>query len=215
MAYEDERIRERVHMLMHREGLSQRELADRIGKRPAHLSQILTGQRKVPRSLTNDILNAFPNLNRDWFVFGEGAMYEGEERLCDALPQDTRPRLPKFVSDCHLEDYYNGEKRVLCQEKPIVEQFCDYDFSLILKNDRMSPKYNRGDELFFKKATIKEWGNDYLLDTDEGPKFKKILPGKNGDYRCVSYNREEYPEFTIPGNMVKGFYKLVGVLRIL
>lgn len=201
-------------MLMHREGLSQRELADRIGKRPAHLSQILTGQRKVPRSLTNDILNAFPNLNRNWVVFGEGAMYDGEEELTKVFDHVTRPRLPKAMNCGHISDYYDGDKRYLCQEHEIIKQFSDYDFSLILKNTRMTPKYERGDELFFKKVTIIEWGNDYLLDTAEGPKFKKVYD--DGDcVRCVSYNAKEFPEFCIPKNMIFGYYKLIGVLRIL
>ena len=63
----------------------------------------------------------------------------------------------------------------MCQEKPIITQFVDYDFSLILKNNRMSPKYDRGDELFFRKSEIIEWGNDYLIDTAEGAKFKKWI----------------------------------------
>ena len=78
----------------------------------------------------------------------------------------------------------------------------------------MSPKYERGDELFFKKSTIVEWGNDYLIDTSEGAKFKKILPDGEG-IRCVSYNKEEFPEFIMPKNMIFGYYRLVGVLRIL
>ena len=78
----------------------------------------------------------------------------------------------------------------------------------------MSPRYDRGDELFFKKSTIIEWGNDYLIDTPEGPKFKKIIDDGNS-VRCISYNKEEFPEFPVPKNMILGYYRLVGVLRIL
>jgi phage repressor protein C with HTH and peptisase S24 domain len=113
-----------------------------------------------------------------------------------------------------------GKKRVLCQERPIITQFSDYDFSLILKNNRMSPKYERGDELFFKKARFPEWGNDFLLDTDDGAKFKRIYQAKDpktGEdcIRCVSYNKDEFPDFLIPEKYVHGFYRCVGVLRIL
>lgn len=105
-------------------------------------------------------------------------------------------------------------KRELCMEKPVVSQFSDYDFSLILKNTRMTPKYDRGDELFFKKASYPEWGNDFLLDTSDGPKFKRIYD--NGDsVRCVSYNKEEYPDFEVPKKFIYGYYRCVGVLKIL
>ena len=214
MIYEEEQMRQRITSLIHREGLTQREFANKIGRLPANLSQILNGDRHIPRSLAADIVKAFPKVRKDWLVFGEGEMYEGEltESFRDIL--DTRPRLPKSMSAGHLEDYYMGSKRAECQEKPIITQFSDYDFSLILKNNRMSPKYERGDELFFKKSTIIEWGNDYLLDTSEGAKFKKILPDEEG-IKCVSYNKEEFPEFFVPKSMIFGYYRLVGVLRIL
>lgn len=214
LAFEDDQMRERIIKLIHREGLSQREFANKIGRRPPNLSKILTGELKVPRNLANEILKAYPGLSRDWLIFGEGTMYPEEEEGAVAFPINTRPRLPKSLSGGNLEQYYKGSMRTLCQEKPIITQFADYDFSIILKNTRMSPKYDRGDELFFKYVTIKEWGNDYLLDTKEGPKFKKIYD--NGStVRCVSYNKEEFPEFEIPKKMIIGYYKLVGVLRIL
>jgi hypothetical protein len=214
MIYEEEQMRQRIISLIHREGLMQREFANKIGRLPSNLSQILSGERHIPRTLGTEIVKAFPNVRKDWLVFGEGEMYNGDSATEYKCPTDTRPRLPKSMSAGHLEDYYMGAKRAECQEKPIITQFSDYDFSLILKNNRMSPKYERGDELFFKKSTIIEWGNDYLLDTSEGAKFKKIIPDEEG-IRCVSYNKEEFPEFIVPKNMIFGYYRLVGVLRIL
>lgn len=219
MIYEDNLMRERIHKLIHREGITQREFANRIDRIPSNLSLILTGKRKIPRSLVNEILKAFPDVSRDWLEFGEGPMYEHEKDKAFDFPTDTRPRLPKSISRGPLEDYFRGEKRSLCQEKQIITQFSEYDFSIILKNDRMLPTYRPGDELFFKESTIYEWGNDYLLDTKEGPKFKKVLPYVDEDgkeyFKCVSYNKEKYPDFYITKDFVVGHYKLVGVLRIL
>lgn len=212
MKYEEDRMRERIQKLMHREGISQREFAERIGRLPANISQILTGERHIPRTFGNEVIKAFQNVNRNWLMFGEEPMYKDDKVVETSV--DTRPRLPKSGSGGHLEDYYMGEKRSLCQEKPIINQFSDYDFSLIVKNSRMSPKYERGDELFFKRSTIIEWGNDYLVDTSEGPKFKRIFD--EGDkIRCVSYNHTEYPDFEIPKDLIFGYYRLVGALRIL
>lgn len=214
MIYEDNLMRERIQKLMHREGITQREFANRIGRIPSNVSLILTGERKIPRTFTNEVLEAFPGVRRDWLVFGDGQMYENEDTNVHDTPSHTRPRLPKSVSRGPLDDYYKGSKRTLCQEKPIITQFSEYDFSIILKNTRMAPKYERGDELFFKYVTLPEWGNDYLIDTKEGPKFKKIFDN-GATVRCVSYSKEEFPDFEVPKDMIFGFYKLVGVLRIL
>lgn len=214
--YEENQLRERINNLIHQENHTQRSFSIAIGRVPNNVHQILSGERHFPRGFCSDILKAFPNVNKEWLFFGEGTMY-GKPGQKSAAPIiiDTRPRLPKSLSGGHLYDYYGGgDKRNQCQEKPVITQFADYDFTLILKNNRMSPKYDRGDELAFKKSTIIEWGNDYLLDTSEGPKFKKIYDEKDC-VRCVSYNREEYPEFSVPKNLIFGYYRLVGVLRIL
>lgn len=208
-------VRERIHQIIHREKLSPRAFAIEIGKEPSNIYSILSGKRGIPKGFLSAVIEAFPQINQEWLMFGDGSMYKGEDTQ-SGHPSDTRPRLPKSMSGGHLEDFYKGEKRVLCQEKPIITQFADYDFTLILKNNRMSPKYDRGDEIAFKKSNpdIIEWGNDYLLDTEDGPKFKKIMD--DGEYvKCLSYNKEDYPPFTIPKNLIFGYYRCVGVLRIL
>ena len=206
-------MRERIHKLMHREGVSQSEFANSIGKPQSNISKILRGERHIPKGFSAEILKAFPNIRKEWLLFGEGAMYEDGDCMIE-LPSDTKPRLPRTLSEGHLQDYFEGQKRSLCQEKRIVTQFPEYDFSLFLKTDRMSPNYRRGDELFFKKTAIIEWGGDYLLDTAEGPKFKKIYQEPDS-IRCVSYNKDIYPDFIVPRDLIFGFYKCVGMLRIL
>ena len=213
MVYEESLILDRIHQLIHRLCMNPRSFAIAIGKQPSNIYKILAGGRGIPKGFTSAILQKFPNVNKDWLLFGEGTMLTDDEPKAE-YPKDTRPRLPKSFSGGHLIDYYEGDKRPLCQEKPIITQFADYDFTLILKNNRMSPKYDRGDEIAFKKSTIIEWGNDYLLDTAEGPKFKKIYD--DGEcVKCVSYNKEEYPDFLVPKNLIYGYYRCVGVLRIM
>ena len=213
MEYKENQLRERMQSLIHKEGLTPRAFALKIGKQPNNIYQTLNGERHFPRGFEDAVLKAFPKLNKDWLYFGEGTMYQDDETV-KVLPIGTKPRLPRVLSEGHLSDYFMGEKRDLCMEKPIVTQFPDYDFSLFLKTDRMAPNYRRGDELFFKRTQIIEWGSCYLVDTAEGPKFKRIYEEKDS-IKCVSYNREEYPDFSIPRNLIYAFYKCVGFLRIL
>lgn len=218
---QDVERRKRIDRLIETEGLSQREFAKKIGYSYSNLNKIMNGFRNVPNSLPSKIVETYTEVRLDWLLYGEGEMYEKEQFVADkeALKQHmaklpTRPRLPKSMSECNIEQYYEGNMRVLCQEKPIVYQFTDYDFSLIMKNNRMTPKYFRGDELFFKKARFPEWGDDFLLDTVDGPKFKRIYD--NGDsVICKSYNEAEYPPFEVPKDLICGYYRCVGVLRIL
>lgn len=228
---QDEERRARISRLIETEGLSQRQFALKIGENYGNFNKIMNGARSVPNSLPSKIVEIFSEVRLDWLLYGEGEVYEKDQHLVnqvalrehmEKLP--TRPRLPRNMSEGHIEQYFgNGEKRKLCREKPIVAEFSDYDFSLIMKNARMSPKYIPGDELYFKKAKYPEWGNEFLVDNDDGPKFKKIYPDTMKDekgetieaVRCVSCDREKYPDFWIPMSIVHGFYRCVGMKRVL
>lgn len=233
----DKRRSERIERLIETEGLSKRAFAQKIGYSYSNLNKILKGERKVPNGLPTKIVEAYKDIRLDWLLFGEGEMYVRDQHLTDKtairehmykLP--TKPRLPKFMSEGRVVDYYKGKSRLLCTERPIIYNLVDYDFSLILKSNRMSPKYERGDELFFKETNIiidgenpewcmePEWGEEFLLDTDTGLRFKRIYPAtdKNGEecIRCVSYNRDEYPDFLVPRKSIHAIYRFVGALRI-
>ena len=211
MSYKDEQIRKRIKKLMHREGLNQSQFAEKIGKAQPQVSNIMTGKDKISDNFLEDIYKAFPEIPDGWLT-------EDVSNIVLTSQEETRPRLPKTFMQGNIEDFLD-KHRDQCQEKKIITQFADYEFTLILKNDRMSPKYNRGDELAFRKSSIIEWGNDYLLDTDEGPKFKRIFKETDEDgeimVRCVSYNKNDYPDFSIPYEKIYEFYKCVGVIRVL
>lgn len=150
MVHEEDLLRERIHTLIHRENISRREFAIKVGKPVSNIYEILSGKRGIPKGLSTDIFTAFPQVNKDWLLFGEGSMYDGDE-TANALPKDTRPRLPRVLSEGHLVDYFEGEKRSLCQEKPIIKQFPDitlytarYSFGSIAANELDIPEQTIG-----------------------------------------------------------------------
>ena len=218
MYYDDEQIRKRILKFMHQNSLTQLEFAKKIGKAQPSVSDILRSKRGITDDFLDSIISAFPNVDKEWLIYG--GKTEPTEKVANkkSYPTDTRPRLPKTFAEGNIEDFLDNH-RDQCQEKPVNPLFADYEFTLILKNDRMQPKYQRGDELAFRKSSIVEWGNDYLLDTDEGPKFKRVYLETDEDgnkfVRCVSYNKEGYPDFEIPYDKIYEFYKCVGLSRVL
>jgi hypothetical protein len=224
-AINNDAIRDRIQRLIDYEGISQAEFATKIGKDKSYFSRILSGARAVPRGFCESILDAYDNVNKEWLIFGEGNMFDD---AYEKMVNDMRPRMPMNVSGRHISDYLEGTMRVMCDERPVIKQFPDYDFTLVLKNDSMAPKYERGDEIALKKLSVIEysrnasvidtksieWGHDYLIDTcSHGPRFKKLY--EKGNYFLLrSYDSDGFPDFLVPKSDVCAIYRVVGMIRV-
>lgn len=217
---EDE-MRERIRKIMQMEGLSNKEFAERIGVIPQNLSQALSGNRSVPKTMPANICEVFPEIRKEWLLWGEGEMYKSEQQAANAelLIEEaakvvTKPRLPITAAAGHLSDYLGGVLAHECEQVPVMRSIPDYDFSMIVKGDSMEPKFEGGDEIALKEvhSTI-EWGKAYVLATRDGVVLKRLFPADHG-FRCVSYNHEEYPDFIVDEDDVFGKYRVVGLIRV-
>lgn len=214
----EEGLVERIQQLMDLSGENRKQFASKIGYDVSNFSQIMNGNRSVPRSLINKIADYYPELDRGWLYEGIGDRPTIHANDIPGFGNDEqrkafRPRLPISASAGKLSVYLDGYMRSECEEMPIVRSFPDYDFTMFIKGNSMEPKYESGDEIALKAATIIEWGKDYVLATEDGAIFKKIYD-EGDSIRCVSYNHEEYPDFLVPKNAIYGYYRFVGLIRI-
>lgn len=77
---------ERIRKIMEDTQMTQQEFAVKLGISPASLSGILNGRSEPTRKHAEAIHRAFPRINVNWLMFGEGEMFtpsasssEGEE----------------------------------------------------------------------------------------------------------------------------------------
>lgn len=155
------------------------------------------------------IKKAFPQINLDWLITGEGNMTLSES----ACNEQTRPRIPMTVAAGTLNGFGDAVLSHQCEQVPVVKMLPDYDYTMIVKGDSMEPKFEGGDEIAIKRvSSIIEWGKPYVLDTRDGAILKRLYDA--GDkYRCVSYN-SEYSDIEVPKDDVFGVYRVVGLIRI-
>ena len=205
-----EGLEERIQRIMDYVGENKRQFAQRIGYQSQNLGAALKGQRSVSPGLLEKITKAFPEINREWLYWDNGEMVNK-----DILSEQAhlRPRLPVSAAAGKLGAYINGVKASDCEMMPIIKNFPSYDFTMFIQGNSMEPYFLSGDEIALSRASIIQWGKEYVLDTEEGAVFKKIY--EDGDnIRCVSYNKEEYHDFLVPKTMIYGFYKVVGMIRV-
>jgi transcriptional regulator with XRE-family HTH domain len=71
-------MEDRLLKLLDTEQLTSAKFADAIGVQRSSVSHILSGRNKPSFDFLQKTLKAFPMLNADWLILGEGNMYDGD-----------------------------------------------------------------------------------------------------------------------------------------
>ena len=204
--------------------VSQKEVAKKLGTTQGTLSKITRGvllpsdelsERMAKVWNVDNFMEMVTEARRgDALKVLRNAKSKQEVNTEDVIKLPTKPRLPVSASAGSLSQYSQGVLLEQCEQMPIIRNFPDYDYTMFIKGNSMEPKYESGDEIAIKKAEfVIEWGKDYVLDTEDGVIFKKIYD-EGANIRCVSYNHDEYPDFLVPKEIIFGFYKFVGLVRV-
>lgn len=104
-----EDMKERIRMIMESQQMSQLEFAKTLGIPPSTLSSIFTGRTNPTNKHTQAIHKAFPSVNINWLMFGEGKMLSeivdatvesASSGASDMLfPASTEQPVPSLFSD--------------------------------------------------------------------------------------------------------------------
>ena len=73
-------MQDRIRQIMDHYGLSQQNCASRLGVAPATISSIFTGRTNPTNKHVQAIHKAFPEIDTNWLMFGEGEMMTSLER---------------------------------------------------------------------------------------------------------------------------------------
>lgn len=170
----------------------------------------------------NIVLSEYPDINRDWLVYGEGEMFKSEashESQQDGGLPHGLPLIPISVvagfsgtdnggitlNDCTLYD---------------VPEFAQAkaDFLIRVSGSSMYPKYSSGDVLACRKIneiTFIQWGKVYVIDSRQGQMVKRLMPAEGDDdnLMCVSDN-DKYPPFKLSKSEIRSLSIVVGVIRM-
>lgn len=128
----------------------------------------------------------------------------------------TRPRVPLTAAAGSLSGDSIGVTLEQCEQMPLIHQIPSYDFTMFIKGDSMSPRFESGDEIACRhidQSRFIQWGKVHVLDTTQGFVIKRVYEDGN-KIRCVSYN-PEYADFSIPKEDILSMSLVVGVVSIM
>ena len=115
-----------------------------------------------------------------------------------------------FTSDVSIMEYE-------C-EHYIIPDFKGADFLIRVKGDSMQPTYYSGDLVACQKIPMNDiffqWNKTYVLDTNQGPIIKRVLPGKDEDHICIVSDNTKYPPFELEKSYLHAIALVRGIIRL-
>lgn len=80
-------MKDRIRLIQNKTQMSQQDFAKAIGVAPGSLSSVYSGRTEPSTNFVKGIHAAFPDINTNWLIFGEGEMNMSAEES----PQNTLP----------------------------------------------------------------------------------------------------------------------------
>lgn len=168
----------------------------------------------------NNVLTAFPELNREWLLYGEGDMLSStssaqpqpsvkNERVVDDEAYKV-PLVPISALGGSLNDFNTAVCRDDCET--VISPIKDIDMAIKISGDSMEPEYPSDSQVFVKKVNERaflEWGRVYVLNTCNGIVIKRLMPTNDPNtVLCESIN-PKYPPFEVNLENVNGVYRVI------
>lgn len=193
-------------------GLTQVEVAERLGVTKAYINAIFTGRSNIGKKVADKIEKEF-GISAAWLLTGKG------NYLLDDFQKGTIgiPLVPIDAVGGALSGTDAQFTKYDC-EQYIVPIFKGADFLIRVQGDSMQPKYTAGDIVACKIVPLDklwfQWGKTYVLDTRQGALIKRLEPsGSDGFISIHSYN-EAYKPFDLPVEEINGVALVVGTIRV-
>ena len=206
-------------------GLTQDALAEYLGVSKQFISNVETGRAPMPKDKMEKLLT-----NPEWSM----EKYTELVAKYESALQKMREHEPQKEKESEPDDQPNRVRLIPYEARggmigDFVDGVCDYDcemvispikgvdFAMTVTGDSMMPEYTPGDRILIKRidpTIFVEWGRVYVLDTPNGAVIKQVLKTEDSDIvECVSLN-PDYQSFTIPVNMIRGWYRVLMVMSM-
>lgn len=218
---EESTVKSRLLEYLKYKRISQIEFTKSIDVSSTYIGAMRKG---IPASKLKRIITLYPDLNRDWLLYGEGEMIldpEEENKKRQMQHGYETLLLPVSAFAGNLQMWSESVSPHQCQK--IISPVYDADFAIPVKGDSMEPRFHDGSVILIKRINEKAfipWGNPMVLDTENGVLIKNIYPDdhevKNGEdeYLIAKSLNPNYPPLRIPTSSIYGLYRVMGSMDI-
>ena len=169
----------------------------------------------IKKSIASDtimkISKAYPELNIDWLLEGEGEMIKNVSDKEEST--FFIPLMPVVATGGVLTEFSEGVIPHNCEH--IRSPFDHADIAVPVRGDSMAPEYPNGSIVFVKRINpnaFVEWGKVYVLCTCNGNIVKEVHPANDSQHIvCRSLNTfHPVADFTVDTADIYSWWIVLG-----
>ena len=217
----------RVKLIRKALGLTQEQLAQRLGIGKTALSMIETGKTRLS-SRNRNILVQELNVNPEWIEDGKGDMFNAEPNLTNAFTHRTDNSLPlqsvplySIEGTAGLVPLFNDRESWTPVNYIHIPNLPKCDGAIYVVGDSMYPLLKSGDIVLYKQLHDIDdifWGDMYLLSIDiDGEEYVTVKyihkSEREGCIKLVSQN-PHHADKDIEVNRVRALAVVKASIRI-
>lgn len=185
-------------------------------------------------TITSDVIekvtSAYPNLNLDWLITGEGPMLKSEVSTTPTAPTPPNNNnavayklVPLLnldaVGGIHSPNIVSGDNEYPDQLIPFTDAQ-EGDVALTVSGESMSPTCPPGSRVLIRQ--VPQWreyfgyGNIFVLLLTDGRRILKEVqkyPEDSQNYILCRSHNERFPEEELPKNMISSVWKVIKILN--
>lgn len=210
-------IKERIIEYCEKSNISVRQFEIKSKMSNGYVSSI---RKSLGLGKLENVLNAFPDLSREWLLYGEGEMLKKPADFIQAsnvFPLKTDKKIPDLQKIPLYELTATAGLIAIFQDAvPVPDDYISVpglppvDGAIFVRGDSMTPVLKSGDIIIYKKMELSEdsilWGQIYLLSySNESDCFTVVKylrhSEKTGYVRLVSEN-SFYDPLEIPASSI-------------
>lgn len=206
-------VKDRLIHYLDVKGISKAEFGRRIGVSGAYITSM---RKSIQPDKLKLISEEFPDLNRDWLLYGEGDMLKSE--AVDNATISYANGVPYYDEDFVLG--FNEVGFPFSESPQFLVRMPKYQNATLWCNatgDSMEPEIYSGDVValqLIEDHSFLMYGDVYAIVTTNGLRTIKRL-GKSDDkncYRLIPTNKD-YDEQDIPKNIIRRVFRVLGSLH--
>lgn len=203
-------LRERVRALLKALNITQRDFERSIGAAVGYVNGL---KNTIGNDKAMKLFEHYPNVSRDWLLFGEGEMLKS-----DSQPAEERPikmplgRTVPLLDVEAMAGYPSGLVDAdLSEVRHIHSPVSDVDVAITTRGNSMEPTIPEGSIVFLQEvkfASELEYGKVHVLVTTEGVILKEIYPSSKRQFITIHSYNPRYPDREMPKEEILHIFRV-------